>query len=94
MSGLFAKAPHIRLEVDIGRDLPAVRVDPDRLVQVIVNLVSNAVKFCDNSSGLVRFRAWHEEGCIRVDVADNGIGIASENLGTASSSVSSRRATR
>ena len=80
MSGLFAKAPHIRLEVDVGRDLPPVRVDPDRLVQVIINLVSNAVKFCDNSSGLVRFRAWHEDGWVRVDVADNGVGIESENL--------------
>jgi signal transduction histidine kinase len=81
MSGLFAKAPYIRLEVDIARDLPPVRVDPDRLVQVVINLVSNAVKFCDKTSGLVRFRAWHEDGCVRVDVADNGVGIASENLG-------------
>jgi Na+/proline symporter/nitrogen-specific signal transduction histidine kinase len=80
-SGLFAKAPHIRLEVDISRDLPAVSVDPDRLVQVIVNLVSNAVKFCDKASGVVRFRAWREDGCVRVDVTDNGIGIAPENLG-------------
>jgi Na+/proline symporter/nitrogen-specific signal transduction histidine kinase len=80
MSGLFAKAPHIRLQVDIGSDLPPVRVDPDRLVQVIINLVSNAVKFCDNSSGLVRFQAWHEDGWVRVDVVDNGVGIASENL--------------
>jgi Na+/proline symporter/nitrogen-specific signal transduction histidine kinase len=80
-SGLFAKEPHIRLEVDIGRDLPAVRVDPDRLVQVIVNLISNAVKFCRKESALVRFRAWRDNGSMRVDVADNGIGIAPENLG-------------
>jgi Na+/proline symporter/nitrogen-specific signal transduction histidine kinase len=80
-SGLFAKAPQIRLEADISRDLPAVCVDPDRLVQVIVNLISNAVKFCRKEGGVVQFRAWRDKGSMRVDVADNGIGIASENLG-------------
>lgn len=79
-SGLFAKAPHIRLELDIGQDLPTVLVDPDRLVQVVINLVSNAVKFCDKSSGLVRFRAYREGDCVRVDVVDNGIGIAAEDF--------------
>ena len=80
-SGLFAKSPHTRLDVDIGRDLPAVRVDPDRLVQVIVNLISNALKFCHKEGGVVQFRAWRENGSMRVDVVDNGIGIAPENLG-------------
>src|SRR5215211_1816438 len=68
-SGLFAKAPSIRLEVDVAADLPPVRVDPDRLVQVVVNLVSNAVKFCDKADGVVRFRAWREGEYIRADVA-------------------------
>jgi Na+/proline symporter/nitrogen-specific signal transduction histidine kinase len=79
-SGLFTKAPNIKFEADIGPDLPAVSVDPDRLVQVVVNLVSNAVKFCDKERGVVRFRAWSEAGAVRVEVTDNGIGIASENL--------------
>jgi Na+/proline symporter/nitrogen-specific signal transduction histidine kinase len=79
-SGLLAKAPHIRLEVEMAPDLPAIRVDPDRLVQVVVNLISNAVKFCDKAQGAVRFRAWHEAEWLRVDVVDNGIGIAPENL--------------
>jgi Na+/proline symporter/nitrogen-specific signal transduction histidine kinase len=79
-SGLFAKAPSIRLQFEIADDLPAVRVDPDRLVQVVVNLVSNAVKFCNKADGLVQFRAWRDDGFVRVDVLDTGIGIAPENL--------------
>lgn len=79
-SGLLARSPHIRLEVDLARDLPLIRVDPDRLIQVVVNLVSNAVKFCDKADGRVGIRAWAEAGQLRVDVADNGIGIAPENL--------------
>ena len=78
-SGLFAMAPHIRLEVDIAPDLPAVQVDPDRLIQVVVNLVSNAVKFCDKTEGRVRFRASREKDFVRVDIQDNGIGIAAED---------------
>ena len=79
-SGLFARTPSIKLEVNIATDLPPVRVDPDRLVQVVVNLVSNAVKFCGKANGLVRFQAWREDAFVRVSVADNGIGIAAENL--------------
>ncbi|MCC7281126.1 MAG: histidine kinase [Acetobacteraceae bacterium] len=77
-SGLFAGAQGTRLEADIADDLPEVAVDPDRLVQVVVNLVSNAVKFCDKADGLVAVRAWAEDGFLRVDIADNGVGIAPE----------------
>lgn len=74
--GLFAKHPSIRLEVAIAENLPAIRVDRDRFIQVVVNLVSNAVKFCDANSGVVRISATEELGSVRVDVYDNGIGIA------------------
>jgi signal transduction histidine kinase len=75
-AGLFAKAPHISLETSIADDMPPIRADADRLIQVIVNLVSNAVKFCAGEKGWVRLEAWHEAGFLRVDVADNGRGIA------------------
>lgn len=75
-AGLFASAPNIHLDADIADDLPAVPVDPDRLIQVLVNLISNAVKFCDKSDGKVLVRVWSQDGSLRVDVTDNGIGIA------------------
>jgi Na+/proline symporter/nitrogen-specific signal transduction histidine kinase len=78
-SGLFAKAPSIRLETEIAAGLPKVLVDADRLTQVVVNLVSNAVKFCDKTSGLVRLEAQGENGFLTVTVRDNGIGIAKED---------------
>jgi signal transduction histidine kinase len=78
-SGLFVMAPSIRLEVDIAPGLPSAHVDPDRLIQVVVNLVSNAVKFCDKADGLVRLSARPENGYVRVDIQDNGIGIAAED---------------
>jgi Na+/proline symporter/nitrogen-specific signal transduction histidine kinase len=74
--GLFVMHPSIRREVDIAEGLPPIRVDRDRFIQVVVNLVSNAVKFCDATSGVVRISATGEHGSLRVDVYDNGIGIA------------------
>ena len=44
-------------------------------MQVIVNLISNAVKFSDREKGWIRLEARREDGALRVDVHDNGIGI-------------------
>ncbi len=75
-AGLFAKARHISLETRIAADLPPIRADADRLTQVIVNLISNAVKFCAPKDGRIQLEAWQDTGFLRVDVKDNGIGIA------------------
>ncbi|MEZ5856916.1 MAG: sensor histidine kinase [Hyphomicrobiaceae bacterium] len=78
-SGLFHRAEPIRLEADIAADLPQVHVDADRLVQVLVNLISNAVKFCDAHDGVVAVVARGVDGGLEVAVRDNGIGIAPED---------------
>jgi signal transduction histidine kinase len=80
-AGLFGKARDITLETQIAGDLPPVRADADRLTQVVVNLISNAVKFCNKEHGSVRLDAWREDAFLRVDVKDNGIGIAEEDQG-------------
>jgi signal transduction histidine kinase len=56
-----------------------VFVDADRLTQVLVNLISNAVKFCNRENGLVSITARPEGASLRVDVSDNGIGIAKKD---------------
>src|SRR5215211_5588133 len=66
MAGLFAKAPHIALETSIADDLPPIRADADRLTQVIVNLLSNAEKFCAKQNGWIRLEARQEAGFLRV----------------------------
>src|SRR6266566_5061872 len=73
--GLVRNHGKLRLETALEDDLPIVRVDPDRLMQVIVNLISNAVKFSDKETGWVRLEARREDSALRVDVRDNGIGI-------------------
>jgi signal transduction histidine kinase len=57
----------------------AVHGDRDRLVQVLVNLFSNAVKF--TAEGAITVRAWEEPGQVVVSVADPGIGISAADQG-------------
>src|SRR6266540_815210 len=73
--GFVRKHGKVQLETALEDDLPVVHVDPDRLMQVIVNLISNAVKFSDKETGWVRLEARREDSALRVDVRDNGIGI-------------------
>jgi signal transduction histidine kinase/CheY-like chemotaxis protein len=82
---LFA-APARRKEIQISalvdRDLPAsVEGDEMRFRQVLVNLVSNAIKFTDRGEVEVRVRADEEArrgGLLRVEVEDSGIGLDAE----------------
>jgi CheY-like chemotaxis protein/anti-sigma regulatory factor (Ser/Thr protein kinase) len=64
----------LRLIRELDADLPGVTGDRDRLVQVVINLISNAVKFTE--SGSVTCRAARRGGEIVVSVSDTGVGIA------------------
>jgi signal transduction histidine kinase/DNA-binding response OmpR family regulator len=72
-SSLF-DAKKLELVRNIAPDLPEVNGDQDRLIQVVINLISNAVKFTDGGSITLSARLEGEE--IVVGVTDSGIGIA------------------
>ncbi len=57
----------------------AVRADPQRLLQVLLNLLTNAVKY-NRVAGSVRVTAERSGSMVRIDVADTGVGIAPEQL--------------
>ncbi|MBI5104079.1 MAG: HAMP domain-containing protein [Solirubrobacterales bacterium] len=62
-----------------GGDLPAVAVDPQRLVEVLTNLLDNALRHTP-PGGEVRVRAALRGGRVELAVADTGEGIAAEDL--------------
>jgi signal transduction histidine kinase/DNA-binding response OmpR family regulator len=64
----------LTLAMEVAPGLPAVTGDRDRLIQVVINLISNAVKFTD--VGSVTCRAERRGGEIVVSVVDTGLGIA------------------
>ena len=80
-AGAQARAKGLRLEVQIGSDVPRrVRGDGRRLHQVVLNLVSNAIKFTSTGGVSVLPTAGEGGAMIRVAVADSGIGIDPSNL--------------
>jgi PAS domain S-box-containing protein len=64
----------VRVDVDIPRALPAAAGDADRLRQVLVNLLDNAVKYSDADQVTVRVET--ENGQIFIAIGDEGRGIA------------------
>ena len=74
-----AEQRSIRLAVDIPPDLRSVNADASRIVQVITNLLGNAIKFT-NAGGTVAVRAANEPTSVTVSVEDSGIGIEPEAL--------------
>ena len=71
----------VKLETAVPDRVPLVVADRDRLLQVLLNLLANAVKFCAPGAGRVRVALSDGQGAVRVDVADNGCGIAREHQG-------------
>lgn len=68
-----------RFLVDFPRDFPVVDADPDRIAQILRNLLDNAVKYSPDG-GLVVVRGEVGEGEVTISVADQGVGIAPEHL--------------
>ncbi len=74
-SHLF-KDKKIRITVDADPGAPLLYADRDRLMQVLLNLLSNAAKFCHPDYGAVAIRLRHLTHALQVDVHDNGAGIS------------------
>ncbi len=77
-TGLFRERG-VRLELALPDGVPPVIADRDRVMQVLLNLLGNAVKFCAPKEGRVRLTLAASDEALRVDVADNGVGIAPEH---------------
>jgi two-component system, OmpR family, sensor histidine kinase BaeS len=69
----------VTLTPDIPVDLPAVRADADRIIQVLINLLGNALRYTP-AGGSVQVRAERQQDAVTFHVADSGIGIAPEHL--------------
>jgi len=72
-TGILFEGKVAKLTSDIPPDLPSVDGDRDRLVQVAINLISNAMKFTPD--GAVTVSAVEEDGMVVVRVRDTGIGV-------------------
>jgi two-component system phosphate regulon sensor histidine kinase PhoR len=74
-----AETRGVRLTSVVPPDLPDVTADHDRLEQILINLVDNAVKYT-NAGGGVTVSAHRIDGVVEIAVADRGVGIPPADL--------------
>jgi len=71
-------------EIQLNTHLPEQKVmaniDRDRILQVLINLLSNATKFCDETEGQVTIELTRLKRVARITVSDNGAGIPTDEL--------------
>ena len=65
----------VQLSLDLPAQVPPVLADRDRLLQVLLNLISNAAKFCDRQAGRIDIAVQVLPEALQVAVRDNGDGI-------------------
>ena len=70
---------NLKLRKNIVNGLPDIQGDKDKMIQVLINLLSNAAKFTDKGS--VKCTAEHKNNEIVVSITDTGLGISKEDQG-------------
>lgn len=68
----------LELKINLREDMPRIKLDKDKIIQVLMNLVNNAMKF--TSAGSITISSDRGDNYIQVMVKDTGIGIEKENL--------------
>jgi two-component system sensor histidine kinase GlrK len=75
----LAETGNVVIETEIQEGLPHIKIDCDRILQVLRNLIGNAVKFTPEG-GRVRINALNSDQKVKVSITDTGSGISKENL--------------
>ncbi len=76
---LQAERVGLSLNLYCPADLPEVFADPDRISQVVINLLHNAIKFTP-TGGHIEVSAWTKDNNVVFMVRDDGVGIAQKDL--------------
>jgi len=79
MLSAIASEKALRLELEVADGLQPVVADEGRVIQVLSNLVGNAVKFTP-AGGTITIRAEDAPGGVRFSVSDTGVGMSPEQL--------------
>jgi signal transduction histidine kinase len=75
---LLAESRKIDITLELDENLPLAKFDKDKITQVLINLINNAIKFTEEGNILIKTS--HGENHIQVTVQDTGIGIKEEDM--------------
>ncbi|MGI2328426.1 cell wall metabolism sensor histidine kinase WalK [Planococcus sp. YIM B11945] len=75
----MSKSQNVHFERKLPKEQYFVEIDPDKLTQVIDNIISNALKYSPEG-GKIRFSMTIEEGSLLIQISDQGMGIPKENV--------------
>jgi two-component system sensor histidine kinase BaeS len=75
-----AQDRNVSLQVETSPELPEIDVDPDRMAQVLGNLVSNALRYTPDGGSIILKAMEPTKNEVQLIVSDNGVGMAAENL--------------
>lgn len=79
--GLDLESRHIELNFyNLVSDDTVIIADPEQLKRVINNIVGNSIKYLDKEKGTIEIRILDEIDSIRIEIEDNGKGIAAKDL--------------
>jgi Na+/proline symporter/nitrogen-specific signal transduction histidine kinase len=67
------------MTANLPQEVPTITGDRDQLIQAMVNLISNAVKFCEPRSGQIHVGLTQRYNKLHISVQDNGIGISDKD---------------
>jgi two-component system sensor histidine kinase KdpD len=76
---LGTRAGTHKITTEIPADLPFITVDFGLIVQTLVNLLENALKYSPDNSP-VEIKAWKDNGSVNIEIADRGIGIPPQDI--------------
>jgi two-component system phosphate regulon sensor histidine kinase PhoR len=74
-----AKAKSIIVKIDLPKDLPKIKADETRFIQIMVNLLDNAIKY-SSEGATATISAKLADDALQIDISDTGIGISEEDL--------------
>lgn len=78
LMALPAQAKGLSIILQLNKNLPTIKFDRDRIIQVLVNIVNNAIKFTDKGSITIATEKLNNS--IIISVKDTGIGIKKEDM--------------
>lgn len=75
----LASKRNIEVSYTVPKGEVLVNGDPDRIKQVFINIIDNAVKYTEDK-GQVLIQQTEEDGCVRITVKDTGVGIPAQDI--------------